>query len=276
MTLVEHQRSNMDMIQITNIQNPGIQNHNPQSPRTQKVGPQNPQPQNPRPRPSVRHDGWTAAKQRSFCETLAECGQVERAAQAVGMSRESAYRLRRREGGRAFALAWDAALRLAVSRLVDDTFELAFEGAVEQIIKDGEVVAERRRKDPRIMLATIERLNKLRPLASPPAVAIAQEFDTFLDCLEADVETGSEACACFMMDRGDTLEDDPDEDELTALALLMTRGRDAEGPSEEPDSDEDEDDDQTDDHEAEEVIETSEGQGADAVGKPVTQNRNSV
>ena len=42
-----------------------------------------------------RTDGWTEEKQRRFIETLADTGLVNVAAKAVGMSRESAYRLRR-------------------------------------------------------------------------------------------------------------------------------------------------------------------------------------
>jgi hypothetical protein len=55
-----------------------------------------------------RHD-WTPARQRAF-HLLARCRSVTLASLAVGMSRETAYRLRRRRGGESFAAAWDAAL----------------------------------------------------------------------------------------------------------------------------------------------------------------------
>jgi hypothetical protein len=42
-----------------------------------------------------RTDGWTEEKMRRYIETLADTGQVSLAAKAVGMSRESAYKLRR-------------------------------------------------------------------------------------------------------------------------------------------------------------------------------------
>jgi hypothetical protein len=219
-----------------------------------------------------RRDGWTSEKQRKFLETLAECGHVEKAARSVGMSRESAYRLRRRDSGRSFALAWDAALRLAVDRLVDETFELAFEGMVDQVIKDGEVVAERRRKDPRIMLAVIERLNKLPALASAPSVAIAQEFDEFLTCLEMDVETGSVDCACFLDSRNDIFEEAHDGNDLSAMAQLMIRRvtdlYTSHDLAEEVDEDEGEDEGEDEDSdEAEDA-----GRAADPVAKPVPQN----
>ena len=59
---------------------------------------------------AARHDGWTHARQAEFIGHLAETGSVLAAARAVSMSRESAYRLRRRSGAGGFAAAWDAAL----------------------------------------------------------------------------------------------------------------------------------------------------------------------
>jgi hypothetical protein len=51
-----------------------------------------------------RADGWTPGRQAAFLEHLAARLSVTEAAGRVGMSRESAYRLRRarrlREGGR--------------------------------------------------------------------------------------------------------------------------------------------------------------------------------
>ncbi|MFN3388890.1 MAG: hypothetical protein ACK40O_08145 [Allosphingosinicella sp.] len=58
----------------------------------------------------ARRDGWTADRQRVFIEGLAQSGCVGKAAAAAGMSRESAYRLRRRAGAEGFAAAWDACL----------------------------------------------------------------------------------------------------------------------------------------------------------------------
>jgi hypothetical protein len=47
-------------------------------------------------------------RQRTFIATLAHTGCVGRAALAAGMSRESAYRLRRRKSAESFAGAWDS------------------------------------------------------------------------------------------------------------------------------------------------------------------------
>ncbi len=57
----------------------------------------------------ARRDGWTPARQAQFIGALAETGSVAAAAARVGMSRESAWRLRARDGAESFAAAWDVA-----------------------------------------------------------------------------------------------------------------------------------------------------------------------
>lgn len=64
------------------------------------------------PIPTPRHDGWTVERQKIFIRTLAITRNVSRAAAAAGMSRESAYRLRRRAEGIALAQSWDWILSL--------------------------------------------------------------------------------------------------------------------------------------------------------------------
>ncbi|WP_121114867.1 hypothetical protein [Croceibacterium ferulae] len=50
----------------------------------------------------TRRDGWTPARQARFIGLLAQFGCVRRAAAAIGLSRESAYRLRRHAGAGSF------------------------------------------------------------------------------------------------------------------------------------------------------------------------------
>lgn len=99
-----------------------------------------------------RLDGWTEEKQRRFIETLADTGLVRLAAREVGMSRESAYRLRRAPHGGAFARAWDAARHHAGGLIEDIAFERAIEG-VEQEVYDhhGEVIGARLVHDGRLL-----------------------------------------------------------------------------------------------------------------------------
>ena len=57
-----------------------------------------------------RHHEWTRARQAAFLRELAALQSVSHAALSVGMSRQSAYKLRRRMAGQPFAEAWDMAL----------------------------------------------------------------------------------------------------------------------------------------------------------------------
>src|SRR4051812_30435887 len=66
-----------------------------------------------------RHDGWTPARQLAFILRLALLGGVASAAKAVGMSRESAYRLRDHPGAAGFAAAWDKAQSWGRGRAAD-------------------------------------------------------------------------------------------------------------------------------------------------------------
>jgi len=60
---------------------------------------------------------WTTRKASVFVSALADLGQGGKAAHAVGMSRQSAYRLRERLGeGSLFARAWDHSLAEARKR----------------------------------------------------------------------------------------------------------------------------------------------------------------
>ena len=67
----------------------------------------------PPPPPSLPDFGyhWTTDRALVFLSALAHFGRVGEAARAVGMGRQSAYRLRERLGeGGVFARAWDQAL----------------------------------------------------------------------------------------------------------------------------------------------------------------------
>lgn len=66
--------------------------------------------------PRIRRDGWTKARRVTFFVTLAATGSVTFAAASVGMSRKSAYALRKRDV--TFASLWERAIamRRATSR----------------------------------------------------------------------------------------------------------------------------------------------------------------
>ena len=58
-----------------------------------------------------RSDGWSEYRQCAFLAQLYLTGSVAAAARAVGMSRQGAYRLRRRAGAQSFANVWDRVLQ---------------------------------------------------------------------------------------------------------------------------------------------------------------------
>lgn len=110
-----------------------------------------------------RLDGWTEEKQRRFIEVLADTGQVRLAAKAVGMSRESAYRLRRSAHGAAFARAWDAARHHAGSLIEDVAFERALEGVDQEVFDaSGDVVGAKRVYSDRLLTFLLRHLKPER------------------------------------------------------------------------------------------------------------------
>lgn len=123
----------------------------------------------------TRHDGWSRARKARFLDRLAACGNVRTASKAAGMSRDSAYRLRRRDA--AFARGWDAALLLSVPRGRDVLADKATEGIEEDVWYRGELVGTRRRFDARLLLAHIARLEKLVQELPECAAEDAARFD---------------------------------------------------------------------------------------------------
>lgn len=110
-----------------------------------------------------RYTGWTEEKQRRFIETLADTGLVNVAARAVGMSRESAYQLRRSPHGAAFAHAWDAARQHAAGLIEDIAFERAIEGTEQEVLnRNGEVIATRLVHDNRLLKYLLSHLKPER------------------------------------------------------------------------------------------------------------------
>ena len=123
--------------------------------------------------PAIRHDGWTDECKGRFLALLAESGNVQRSARRCGMSAQSAYVLRRREGE--FALGWDAALVLARDHAEQVLADRAIEGVEEPIFYRGEQVGSRLRFDARLLLAHLARLDRLAE--DPKARRAAGRFD---------------------------------------------------------------------------------------------------
>ena len=129
------------------------------------------------PDPATRRDGWSPERKLRFLERLAECGNVRAACAAVGMTREAAYVLRRRDA--LLARGWAAALMLARECSAEALGDRALDGIEEAVWHRGEQVGTRRRYDSRLLLAHLARLDRLVEEA-PDAVRDAERFDELL------------------------------------------------------------------------------------------------
>ena len=112
-------------------------------------------------------------RQCAFLAELYLTGSVTAAAQAVGMSRMSAYRLRRRAGAESFAFAWDhvfappgmgkrARPKTDWRKVTNPTLmQRAEAGLVQPVLYAGRLTAIRRRPDNSALLRVLRRHDAL-------------------------------------------------------------------------------------------------------------------
>lgn len=104
-----------------------------------------------------RSDGWTAERQRGFIAALVRFGDAAKAARSVGMSAQSAYRLRRKPGAESFAAAWETALDWASDYFVADAIERALHGVTFARTYRGRFKGTIHRHDHRDLIAVLRR-----------------------------------------------------------------------------------------------------------------------
>ncbi|WP_347718055.1 hypothetical protein [Sphingomonas sp.] len=147
------------------------------------------------PEPSRKTGGWSADRQRSFIEVLAETGSIHVAARSAGLSARSAYSLRVRSA--AFAAAWDGAQMLAVGRLSAIAFDRAIHGRIEQVYHKGDLIGERRVPSEKLLMWLLARLDPNRFAApwerrigddSNPQAAVHGAFPALLAALRDTAE----------------------------------------------------------------------------------------
>ena len=93
---------------------------------------------------------WTRARMAEFIVELAATQCVASAARSVGMSRQSAYRLRAREENEPFDLAWALALEQGYEQLYRAALARAVSGTEVPVFQRGELVGTRRHYDERL------------------------------------------------------------------------------------------------------------------------------
>jgi hypothetical protein len=132
-----------------------------------------------------RRDGWSPARQLAFILRLALLGGVASAAKAVGMSRESAYRLRAHPGAASFAAAWDKAQGWGRGRAADIGTDRAIHGEKRDVYYRGRRVGEYVRHDNRLLIAALNRLPQ-------PAMSLEEAGDTLRRLLDEIDPAGAE------------------------------------------------------------------------------------
>jgi hypothetical protein len=141
----------------------------------------------------LRVDGWLPWKKAQFLLVLAAGGVVADACRAVGMSVASAYALKNRRSGRAFGKMWDAIMiHRARARHADNNLSRAMDGWVEQIVRDGIVVAERRRFDNRLSMAMLTRLDRLAEDRQGEEAELLRALSDDLEDYVGTLETGGD------------------------------------------------------------------------------------
>lgn len=133
-------------------------------------------------RATTRHDGWTAARQRTFLTVLAETGSISQSCRDAGVSSRSAYKLRQRPDAQSFAAAWDQALRLATLRLTTLAFERAVNGSTRDIWRDGELVGQVRQPSDKLLMFL---LHNLLPRTAAAPDSKLDQHDRTIDGIRA-------------------------------------------------------------------------------------------
>jgi hypothetical protein len=153
-----------------------------------------PPPEPPGPPPPVhvaRADRWSKWKMAEFLRRLAATHSVSLAAQAVGMSRQSAYRLRARLKGSPFDVGWEAAFRHGYDNLAHAALERALNGVEVPHYHNGELVGTSRKYDERLTVAMLAMRNRYGAPLMGRYGAAAEYFGERWDLLLERIENGS-------------------------------------------------------------------------------------
>lgn len=139
-------------------------------------------------RRGTRQDGWSLAKQAGFLRQLSATHSVTEAAASVGLSRQSAYRLRSRLKGQAFDLAWEVAFHHSYDVLAHAALERALNGVEVPVFFQGEQVGSYRKYDERLTVALLHKVSlggiPLMGKLAPTAERHARDFEALLGAVE--------------------------------------------------------------------------------------------
>lgn len=155
------------------------------------------------PRPG---DRWTPPRMAAFLRMLSATHSVRAAARSVGMSRQSAYRLRSRLKGGAFDLAWDIAFQHSYDNLAHAALERALNGVEIPVFCKGEQVGSYRKYDERLTIALLAMSTQTGvPMLGRRAAEAEQHAGRF-DALIAEIEASGRDPASAADDPGPVAE----------------------------------------------------------------------
>jgi hypothetical protein len=110
---------------------------------------------------SPRPDNWNKVKMAGFLRELAATHSVAAAAKSVGMSRQSAYRLRARLKGEPFDIAWETAFQHGYDALAQAALERALHGVEVPHFHKGELIHVSRKYDERLTVFLLAARNPM-------------------------------------------------------------------------------------------------------------------
>lgn len=157
--------------------------HDPIPTPPQPAAADEPQPNGPR---------WTNRKMAEFLRTLAATHSVSEAAKAVGMSRQSAYKLRSRLQGKAFDVAWNNAFSQSYVNLPYAALERALNGIEVPHYYKGELIGMSRRYDERLTVALLKLSSESKVLVVGGPVEAAERHGHRFGALIARIEAEGE------------------------------------------------------------------------------------
>lgn len=135
-----------------------------------------------------REVGLTPERQRAYVEALADCGIAREAAARIGVSEQAVNRVRRRADARSFDAACEAAHMIGARRIRSVAWERAIEGTVRGRYYRGELVAEERVYDNRLLTYLYGKVEPLLARDERKSRAICGDWEAHMEALEQGLD----------------------------------------------------------------------------------------
>lgn len=138
-----------------------------------------------------RPENWNKAKMAGFLRELAATHCVAAAAKSVGMTRQSAYKLRARLKGEPFDIAWETAFQHGYDALAQAALERALHGVEVPHFHKGELIHVSRKYDERLTVFLLGARNAYGAQQLSRYGAASEFWSESWDKLLARIEEGS-------------------------------------------------------------------------------------